>query len=245
VAPNRNRDLLVVGAALAALSFMVAGCGGDGDGGAAEPAPSPTVVGNFVGEAPSVEGLIAIRAEAPDLAGKRTVTIFACNAEKAPDALGAWFVGTTSSDSFKLTSSSPTLEGQQAEVSGTLSQEEASGTITFSAGFSKQRLDFAVPLARFPASVYEATLKPSGAFAGKDTFGSAARIEGEYSGFAAGDEVVKRFVLSEGDVGERYVRKSTVPVSPGLFRAIETGSGSIGRMISPKTSMFTDPYRDL
>lgn len=240
----RFSDLLAIGAVLAGLSLAVGGCGGDGDGKTETPA-GPTVVGNFVGEAPSVEGLIAIRAEAPDPAGERKVTVYACNAERGADALGAWFVGTTNSDSFDLTSSAPTLEGQQAEVSGSLSQTEASGTITFSTGFSKQRLDFAVPLARFPASVYEATLKPSGAFAGIDRFGSAARIEGEYSGFAAGDKVVKRFVRSEGDLGEHYVRKNTVPVSPGLFRAIETSSGSIGRKISRKTSTFTDPSGDL
>ena len=239
----RTRHLLAIAAALAALSFVVAGCGGDGDGGNGG-IGFPTVVGNFVGEAPSVEGLIAIRAEAPDPSGERKVTVFACNAEKAPDALGAWFVGTTSSDSFNLTSSSPTLEGQEAEVSGTLSQEEASGTITFSGGFSEERLDFTVPLARFPASVYEATLKPSGTFAGNDRFGSAARIMGRYSGFAAGDRVVKRFVLSEGDVGRPYVRKSNVAVSPGLFRTIETGRASIGRRISPNTERFIDPYID-
>jgi hypothetical protein len=188
--------------------------------------------------------LIAVSAEAPDSSGERKVTIYACNAEKAPDALGAWFVGTSSSDSFNLTSSSPTLEGQQAEISGTLSQEEASGTITFSAGFSKQRLDFTVPLARFPAGVYEATLKSSGTFAGNETFGSGAGIEGEYSGFAAGDKVVKRFVLSDGTRSKAVVRQNGVRVSPGLFRAIETGSGSIGRKISPNTRMFADPYID-
>jgi hypothetical protein len=240
----RFRVLLAIGPVLAALSLSVVGCGGDRNGDT-DMLATATVVGNFVGEAPSVEGLIAIRAEAPDPAGQRKVTVYACNAEKGPDALGAWFVGTTNGDSFDLTSSAPTLQGQQAEVSGTLSQEEASGTITFNAGFSKQRLDFAVPLARFPASVYEATLKPSGAFAGIDRFGSAARIEGEYLGFAAGDKVAKRFVLSEGDVGERYVRTNTVPVNPGLFRAIETGRSSIGRKISPKTGTLTDPSRDL
>jgi hypothetical protein len=188
--------------------------------------------------------LIAVSAEAPDSSGERKVTVYACNAEKAPDALGAWFVGTTNSDSFDLTSSSPTLEGQQAEVSGTLSQEEASGTITFRTGFSKQRLDFTVSLARFPAGVYEATLKSSGTFAGNETFGSGAGIEGAYSGFAAGDKVVKRFVLSDGTRSKNVVRQNGVRVSPGLFRAIETGSGSIGRRISPNTSMFADPYID-
>jgi hypothetical protein len=221
---------------------VVAGCGGDGGEGNGGDGAQPTVVGTFVGEAPSVKGLIAINAETPDPGGERKVTVFACNAEKGPDALGAWFVGTTNSDSFNLTSSSPTLEGQQAEVAGTLSQEEASGTITFSAGFSEQRLDFTVAPARFPAGVYQATLKPSGNFAGSDAFGSGAGIEGEYSGFAAGAKVVKRFILSDGDVGRPNASKSTVPVSPGLFRTIETGSGpAIGRRISPNTSMFIEP----
>jgi hypothetical protein len=236
------KDLFAIAGAVAALSF-VGGCGGDGGEGN-ETDGVPTVVGNFVGEAPSVEGLIAIRAEAPGPSGERKVTVYVCNAEKAPDALGAWFAGTSSSDSFNLSSSAPTLEGQEAEVTGTLTQEEASGTVTFSAGFSEQQFDFTIPLARFPASVYEATLKPSGTFAGKDTFGSAARVEGKYSGFAAGDKVVKRFVLSEGDIGRPYVRKSIVPVSAGLFRAIETGSSSIGRKISPDTNLLTDPYSD-
>jgi hypothetical protein len=202
----------------------------------------PTVVGTFVGEAPSVEGLIAVSAEAPDPSGERKVTVYACNAEDAPDALGAWFVGTSSSDSFNLTASPPTLEGQQAEVAGTLSQEEASGTISFSAGFSEQQFDFTVPLGRFPAGVYEATLEPSGAFAGKDLFGSGVGVEGVYSGFGAGDKVVKRFVRPDGR--EEVVRQNGVRVSPGLFRAIETGSGSIGREISPNTHRFGGPYID-
>jgi hypothetical protein len=222
----------------------VAGCGGDGGEENGGDGALPTVVGTFVGEAPSVEGLIAVSAEAPDSSGERKVTVYACNAEKAPDALGTWFVGTSSSDSFNLTSSSPSLEGQQAEVTGTLSQEEASGTISFSAGFSKQRLDFTVPLARFPAGVYEITLKPSGAFAGNDLFGSGAGVEGEYSGFAPGDKAVKRFVLSDGTSREDVVRENSVRVSPGLFRAVETGSTSIGRKISPNTNLFVDPYID-
>ena len=223
---------------------MFAGCGGEGGkGNSGEGVAAPTVVGTFVGEAPRVEAFVAVNAEAPDASGEREVTVYACNAKEGPEALGVWFVG-TAGDSFDLTSSSPTLEGQQAEVTGTLSQEEASGTISFSAGFSEQRLDFAVPLARFPAGVYEATLKPSGAFAGNDLFGSGAGIEGEYSGFATGDKIVKRFVLSDGSSRKDVVRQSGAPVSPGLFRVIETGSASIGRKFSPKTSTFVDPYSD-
>jgi hypothetical protein len=227
---------------------VLAGCGGDGgegnggEGNGGEGA-APTVTGTFVGEAPSVGALVAVDAEAPDPSGKREVTVYVCNAKQGPEALGAWFVG-TAGDSFNLSSSPPTLEGQEAEVTGDLSQDEASGTISFSAGFSEQRLDFTIQLARFPAGVYEPTLKPSGAFAGNDLFGSGAGIEGEYSGFATGDKVVKRFVLSDGTSRKDVVRQSGARVSPGLFRVIETGSASIGRKISPSTGMFVDPYVD-
>jgi hypothetical protein len=220
---------------------MLAGCGGDGGGGNGGDGAAPTVVGTFVGEAPSVEALVAVSAEVPDPSGEREVTVFACNAKEGPEALGVWFAG-TSGDRFNLSSSPPTLEGQQAEVTGTLSQEEASGTISFSSGFSEQQLDFTVPLSRFPAGIYEATLRPSGRLAGEDVAGSGVRVVGEFSGFAAKDEVAKSFVRADGR--EDFVRQLGVRMSPGLFRVIESGSASIGRKVSPDTSLFADPYVD-
>lgn len=220
---------------------MLAGCGGDGGEGNGGDVAAPTVVGTFVGEAPSADALVAVSAEVPDPSGERKVTVFACNAKKGPEALGVWFAG-ASGDRFDLSSSAPTLEGQVAEVTGTLSQEEASGTISFSSGFSEQRLDFTVPLSRFPAGIYEATLRPSGRFAGEDVAGSGVRVVGEFSGLAARDRVAKSFVRADGR--EDFVRQLGGRVSPGLFRVIESGSASIGRKISPSTNLFVDPYSD-
>ncbi len=184
--PSGRPVVVAVVSMLVVVGLLVAGCAGPGQQQEEEKVALP-VAGHFVGDAtPSTarHTFVAILASsAEEGEDTREVRAYLCDGEQ----ISEWFRGSVTGDDLELTSE------DGAELQGTLTPDNAAGTITLNDGKS---LTFAAKPAAGPAGLYSLTISPDGTFNGISERGG--RIEGEIS-----EEVDSQ--------GERQVSATVVP----------------------------------
>ena len=87
----RRRALLVFAAMMVAALWVLAGCGGEGDGGG-EQEEGAAITGEFVGETRDADAFVAVVAEEPREGGggAREVRAYLCDGE----SINVWLTGT-------------------------------------------------------------------------------------------------------------------------------------------------------
>ncbi len=214
-----RRAVLVL--AVVALALL-AGCGGGGGGQAAggqqqqgeegeQQAAEPVVAGSFVGKAdPSEHAFVAIVAgEAEEGAEGRDVRVYMCDPARE---INEWFWGTVTGNTLDLTS-----EETGAKLSGELTAEAATGTVTLDDGRS---FSFTANPATGFSGLYAVSVSSDGSFTGASETGG--RVEGEFGPEGSVDAQHAAQVVDEGG----HAVTGTLTAPDGEAREFEIGAGT-------------------
>ncbi len=209
-----RRGVLLLLTTLVTLAVL-AGCGGGGGqaGGGQQQdqqsAAEPVVAGSFVGKAdPSEHAFVAIVAgEAEEGAQGRDVRAYMCDPARG---INEWFWGTVTGNTLELTS-----EETGAKLSGELTAEAATGTVTLDDGRS---FSFTANPATGFSGLYAVSVSSDGSFTGASETGG--RVEGQVGPEGSVDPQHAARVVGEGG----HAVTGTLTAPDGESREFEIGS---------------------
>lgn len=149
--------------ALVLLLTPLAGCGGGDDRDRDKPAEK-AVDGTFVGKVGDTSAFVAVvAAPAAGKRDRRDVTVYVCDARR----LCEWLSGSVSRNSFEATA-----EDRDADATGKLSAEAATGTVELPDG---KTVRYNAARATGPAGLYDLTVSSDGDLSGASEAGVALK----------------------------------------------------------------------
>jgi hypothetical protein len=204
VRSHRYHRLLAGATALCLLS--IAGCSDD--------STAPLVVsGSFVGVAQGTAAvtLVGVHADAPDGAGTRKVTVYACDSKERGTII--WFVGQVTGNDFTL----PSANGE-ATVTGRLTPSGVEGTVQDAA----VTFQFTTRPARPGEAIYTVTVAGTGEQQGVPLEAGGARLEGQFPALGAGalGAMVTVTVVRSDGTRQTFTEPSRNATEAGTFRAV-------------------------
>jgi hypothetical protein len=187
--------------------WLLVGCAGSPEDKSKQQS-TPPVAGNFVGEAPDADALVAIISSGPEQEGdaEHEVRAYLCDGK----TINEWFVGKASGNDLDLSS-----ESGAARLKGTLTPETSTGTITLADGRS---LTFTANPATGVAGLYNVTVSDDGQLRGTSETGG--RIEGRLGTQAASGYYPISGTLTPPGGGAQNFQASSTTAEAGDFRGI-------------------------